>query len=257
MPHLTRLLLVRTRAQAWRLVGVFTLVVAAAAAVAAGLVAGLLDQSVPLEAVVGFAVAAMVAPILIGPVACAALAIGQRDMEFDRLARTDPMTGALNRRGFFARAEAMFALASPEAPVCAAVIDLDEFKALNDAFGHAAGDAAIVAVAQAVSSTVEGWGGVVGRLGGDKFCAIVPAMPDLRAMLLVERLRGALAPLMIPHQGQIIRASASVAAAAQTPQDGSLDALLARADAALCRMKTSRRAAHRPGAPPALAIAGA
>ena len=257
MQHFSRLVLVRTRAEAWALIAAVTLAAAILSSAASALVAAFRDQSMLAEALSGFAIACFVAPLLVWPIARAALALRARELELERQARTDPMTGVLNRRGFFAQAEAMFAQATREAPVCAALVDLDDFKALNDVHGHAAGDAAIAAAAQALAGAVAGWGGIVGRLGGDEFCALVPAMPELRAMLLGERLRGVLGALLVAHQGQALRASASVGVAAQSRDDASLDALVARADAALYVAKMNRRVGARATAPPALAIVAA
>lgn len=254
MRHMTRFILVRSRAEAWLMVGAVTMTAAIMAASSSALVAAFRGQSPLVEAFVGFAIAGAITPTLMGPIARAALVVWARERELERLARTDPMTGVLNRRGFFAQAEAMFARATPQAPVCAVVADLDDFKSLNDAYGHSAGDAAITAAAQALAGVVEGWGGVVGRLGGDEFCALVPAMPELRAALLAERLRGALGTLLVAYEGRVIRAGASVGAAAQSPEDASLDALVARADAALYKVKMNRRAGTRPP-PPTIAAA--
>lgn len=84
---------------------------------------------------------------------------------------TDPLTGVANRRGFFA------ALEQAEGDVEVAMVDVDEFKSLNDRFGHACGDAALVAVAEWLPDLV-GEVGIVGRLGGDEFAYLAPPHPS-------------------------------------------------------------------------------
>lgn len=82
---------------------------------------------------------------------------------------TDPLTGVANRRGFFAALEQTYG------DVEVAMVDLDDFKTLNDRFGHSCGDAALVTVADWLTGLV-GETGLVGRLGGDEFAYI--ASPD-------------------------------------------------------------------------------
>lgn len=82
----------------------------------------------------------------------------------------DPLTGIANRRGY----EKMIELQGKGTPTIGAVmmIDLDRFKAINDAHGHAAGDAALSATAQAIDKACRGWG-TVARLGGEEFAVLV------------------------------------------------------------------------------------
>ena len=92
-----------------------------------------------------------------------------------RLARIDPLTGTLNRRGLF---EAAGALLRPGEQVDVVTLDLDGFKALNDGFGHAVGDDALKAVAAGLSALEGGplAGPVlVSRLGGEEFLVLAPA----------------------------------------------------------------------------------
>lgn len=84
---------------------------------------------------------------------------------------TDPLTGVVNRRGFF------LALDHACGEVEVAMIDLDDFKMLNDRFGHSYGDAALERVARWLVDLI-GPGGTVGRLGGDEFAYVAPPDPD-------------------------------------------------------------------------------
>lgn len=83
----------------------------------------------------------------------------------------DPLTGAFNRRGFSAATAA-----ASEQPAAVAIVDLDNFKPVNDHHGHEAGDAVLIAAARRLTRHV-GAGGVVARLGGDEFAVLIPR-PD-------------------------------------------------------------------------------
>jgi diguanylate cyclase (GGDEF)-like protein len=94
--------------------------------------------------------------------------------ELARLSRADPLTGCLNRRGFQERLDAELARATrSETPVGLILLDLDEFKSVNDQYGHAAGDEllcwTVARVTEAIRPT-----DAVGRLGGDEFAVLLP-----------------------------------------------------------------------------------
>ena len=76
--------------------------------------------------------------------------------ELESIAHVDPLTGLPNRRAFFERANAMFAKGS--AQLALLMIDIDHFKAVNDAFGHDAGDAVLQTVATTIASSASGSG---------------------------------------------------------------------------------------------------
>jgi len=102
----------------------------------------------------------------------------------EQAAATDPLTGVANRRGFFDRLDARLADAARQ-PVAFLIADLDQFKAVNDRYGHAAGDAVLHAVAERLRETF-GANAVVGRVGGDEFAVAVFGLdsPDIRRRLL-------------------------------------------------------------------------
>ncbi|MGW0993636.1 GGDEF domain-containing protein [Streptomyces sp. NPDC002523] len=117
-------------------------------------------------------------------------------------ARRDPLTGLHTRAGWTARAEHLLAK-HPAALVV--LIDLDDFKAINDTHGHAAGDAVLAATARRLNDWC-GRHGIAARLGGDEFAAIVTD-PDRTAGL--HALRAALAAT-VDHHGHALPVSASV-----------------------------------------------
>jgi len=117
--------------------------------------------------------------------------------ELERMATTDPLTGLANRAALIARLEELERVARPFAVF---LIDLDGFKAVNDTFGHLAGDAILRAVAERLRHTVRS-GDMVGRLGGDEFLVVAPVQSREAAGELARRLLVALSqPLRIEER---------------------------------------------------------
>lgn len=102
---------------------------------------------------------------------------------------SDPLTGALNRRGFIAKAELEMRRASRHhRPLTVAVLDLDKFKSVNDGEGHAAGDdvlRSLTAQWMSLSRQTD----IVGRLGGDEFAMLMPETDSDEARAVMARLR--------------------------------------------------------------------
>jgi diguanylate cyclase (GGDEF)-like protein len=108
-----------------------------------------------------------------------------------RLARTDALTGCLNRRGLQEQLRTAVAGAAAK-PVALLSIDLDDFKEVNDTHGHAAGDELLVWVAGALGGCLRG-GDVVARTGGDEFAAVVAATSLHEALVTAEGIESVLA----------------------------------------------------------------
>lgn len=154
---------------------------------------------------------------------------------------TDVLSGLLNRRGFHDRTEAFFAHPrGSRVPVGLVVADLDHFKAVNDRYGHAVGDAVIAAFAgllrQAGAEKA-----IIGRTGGEEFAVLMPQCDLGAARLFAEGVRAALSTGALqgvaPDLG-LVTCSFGVAARAG---DESLDALFKRADDALMQAKRAGR----------------
>jgi diguanylate cyclase (GGDEF)-like protein len=91
-----------------------------------------------------------------------------------RLARMDPLTGILNGRAFSEEAERFLALAKrKEKPMTVVFVDVDDFKRVNDTFGHSGGDKVLCAVAKALVQCTRPYD-LVARMGGDEFCVLLP-----------------------------------------------------------------------------------
>ena len=137
------------------------------------------------------------------------------------MAELDPLTGVANRRGFDLALERAAATGEPYALV---LIDLDDFKRVNDELGHPAGDAVLQAVAVAAAGVAR-QGDCLARIGGDEFALIAPGAGPAGALRLLRDLRDA-----VGH--------AATYAAALVPEDaGSADELVACADARLLAQK--------------------
>ncbi len=163
-----------------------------------------------------------------------------RSVRFYKMAAaTDPLTGVLNRRGFFQGAAiVMDRNRRSLAPVSVLAFDLDHFKSINDRWGHAAGDSVLQLFATVARKTMRA-GDVIGRVGGEEFVAILPGtLADAAAV--AERVRAAFAAAGAEPDGRQIAATASAGVACGSPL-ATVEALMARADAALYRAKMNGR----------------
>jgi diguanylate cyclase (GGDEF)-like protein len=155
--------------------------------------------------------------------------------ELIRYGTTDSLSGLLNRREFFRCARDAARQAANGQPLSAILLDLDEFKLVNDQHGHFAGDRAIATVA----AQLKRFPGIIGRLGGEEFCVL--AQGDLaQACDLAEQLRGALAETPFAVGGNEINLTASFGVA-EWHEGDSIDGLLRRADRSLYRAKNRGR----------------
>lgn len=160
------------------------------------------------------------------------------------LARTDALTGIANRRCILECYSEAWARARREGKSLAALmIDVDHFKAYNDHHGHAAGDAALRAVASALAGCVRRPGEQVARYGGEEFITILPNCTREDALRVAERMRVAVSELAIVHRGRTDGdvVTVSIGVAATMPDSDAAEALLARADAALYQAKHAGR----------------
>lgn len=158
-------------------------------------------------------------------------------------ALTDPLSGLNNRRGWAAQAERVYAQAQRERrPLTVAMIDADHFKQLNDRYGHAAGDAAIRALADQVRVFTRRPLDVACRFGGEEFAVIWYDCGAEEGQALASQLRETIARSPVVHEGQAIAMTVSIGLAQLVPDEGqSLALALASADAALYAAKASGR----------------
>jgi diguanylate cyclase (GGDEF)-like protein len=166
-----------------------------------------------------------------------------RAQRFAQSAEQDALTGLANRRHFERRiAELLEADASgaphPPHPLALALLDVDHFKAINDRFGHPAGDTVLVALAQLLRENMRG-GDVLARLGGEEFVIVLPDTPTDRAREVCERLRERVERHTWPGCPGLERVTASIGLAMAPPHDAA--ELMRRADQALYAAKGGGR----------------
>lgn len=151
---------------------------------------------------------------------------------------TDPLTGVLNRRGFAAAYRREVARMKRQgAPISLLSIDLDYFKAINDQHGHAVGDQVLVHAARTTVSALREIDHVA-RFGGEEFIVLLSATTAERAKAMAQRIQ---ALLLAARGGDVPDYTVSIGIASQQAPDESLEALMARADAALYRAKAAGR----------------
>jgi diguanylate cyclase (GGDEF)-like protein len=162
-----------------------------------------------------------------------------------RAARTDSLTGLLNRRAFLEAASDR--ILRGRQPVALLMLDIDHFKAINDGHGHAAGDAALRAFADEITRQLQGSGPVrrtdavaAGRLGGEEFACLLPYGSRDRAAAFAEALRIGVARMRVEVEGATL--SFTVSAGLTVTEAGTeVDALLRQADKALYAAKHGGR----------------
>jgi diguanylate cyclase (GGDEF)-like protein len=153
-----------------------------------------------------------------------------------RMADTDGLTGVANRRAFDAALSRELAQAERSGlPVGLLLLDIDRFKALNDAHGHPAGDAVLQAVARTLEEQSRA-GDVVARYGGEEFAVILPALDAKATLEAGERLRQAVAAA-----GGPVAVTASFGVAAFPDHGDGASALVAAADAGVYAAKAAGR----------------
>ncbi|HEX6275275.1 MAG TPA: diguanylate cyclase [Polyangiaceae bacterium] len=149
------------------------------------------------------------------------------------LATKDELTGIYNRRHFIELAEIELSRSRRKtAPTSLAMLDIDHFKLVNDHFGHAVGDRALLEVARAMKETLR-VSDISARIGGEEFVLLLPETTLDGAVAVTERLRESIGKAEIPiGDGRIAKITVSAGVAELFPTEG-LDGLMKRADDAL------------------------
>ncbi len=160
------------------------------------------------------------------------------------LARTDALTQIANRRAFFETAGLEIERTRrTRRPLTLAYIDIDDFKDVNDTSGHAEGDALLVEVARTIRAGTRAIDAVA-RLGGDEFGLVLPETDAVESQALLSRLR---ATLLATMQRSGWRVGFSIGAATFLVAPGSVDEMMARADALMYAAKREQKGSIRHG----------
>ncbi|AGL20217.1 bifunctional diguanylate cyclase/phosphodiesterase [Actinoplanes sp. N902-109] len=157
----------------------------------------------------------------------------EREQELQRMALHDPLTGLANRAGLDAR---LAAVVGTRTDLALLLIDLDDFKLVNDAYGHAAGDIVLTHFAELLRGAVRE-SDVAARIGGDEFVLLLTDMPDAgRALAAGQRILAAAAAAPVRLGDDLVPVRASVGIATTREQDSAKE-LMRRADTAMYEAK--------------------
>lgn len=171
------------------------------------------------------------------------LELEKANVELERLAIIDDLTGAYNRRYFLDRgAEAVKTAWRYRRHLAVIMLDIDHFKLINDSCGHAAGDEVLRRLTQ-VCNKVKRETDILGRLGGEEFGLILPETPASSASAMAERLRGQVEALATDYEGATINITVSQGVYAVDPEQQypTIDQMLKFADDALYQAKAAGR----------------
>jgi len=165
-----------------------------------------------------------------------------RGESLSRMAYVDQVTGVPNRRYFDEMCGAMSDSTANLFPVALCMVDIDNFKLLNDSLGHLQGDQCLNVVAATLRDSLRDGSDILARYGGEEFIILLPNTSRRVALEVVERMRVSVFNLGHPNPGaavKVVTASFGVAVSAAAPL--SIEKLIARADAAMYRAKTQGR----------------
>jgi diguanylate cyclase (GGDEF)-like protein len=168
---------------------------------------------------------------------------GRRQLEADlrRLATTDALTGTLNRRRFFELGQRKLSRGPDiRQEIAVLMVDIDHFKLINDRHGHPVGDEALMHVVRRLRSALRRFD-LIGRLGGEEFAIMLPAITTAAALNVAERLRAAVAAEPLVRETMRIPMTISVGLAMARGADSTIEQMIARADEQLYKAKDGGR----------------
>ena len=200
------------------------------------------DIKVKLALILAGSVSLAVAPPICWVLVSLMFRIYQLEEGMHKPLSHDSLTGLLSRQAFFDRANNYVSLATREKTVFSVmIIDLDQFKLINDKYGHSAGDAVLKLFANIVNSVARR-SDITGRLGGEEFAMVLPSTTTREAIEFSDRLHNAINKAVLKYNDSIISYTAGIGLTSFVPGTAvSIDELLARADLALYQAKREGR----------------
>jgi diguanylate cyclase (GGDEF)-like protein len=182
----------------------------------------------------------------------ARIRIGQRMIDLEtrlvnsvkeqaELAKKDYLTGLYNRRHIYDLGNHLFEQGRRYGhKLSVSVVDVDKFKGINDSYGHAVGDEALLGISRHIEQTVRNVD-ILGRMGGEEFIVLMPETGNVGAMKVGERIRERIARNPLKTTGPTLQLTISQGIATQSNQVHSLESLIDRADVALFTAKREGR----------------
>ena len=178
---------------------------------------------------------------VIGTIGFLLLCTERSQLELERVARIDHLTGCYNRRAIEELAtQAMASARRHGLPLSLLVLDIDHFKRINDAFGHAVGDLALIETVARIRSALR-TEDVLGRLGGEEFIVLMPNADGASAVNAGERIREGFATQPLEMGGHRQPVTLSIGVATLAPMDREFSQLLQRGDRAMYAAKNAGR----------------
>jgi len=169
------------------------------------------------------------------------VSLAMANEELEMKARIDVLTHVWNRGAILEVAETEHAQVVGEANLALLMIDIDHFKKINDTYGHPAGDQVLRIFAERLRGATRP-SDAVGRYGGEEFLVVLPGIEAHDVAQTSERIRSAISSTPIQFETHLLDVTCSIGCAIQnTSQQDDVSSLIARADAALYRAKSSGR----------------
>jgi diguanylate cyclase (GGDEF)-like protein len=159
----------------------------------------------------------------------------QHSTELERLSFEDSLTGIANRRRFDSRLSEALKNQSVTHPLCVALIDLNDFKSVNDTYSHAAGDDVLRTIGRSIKEVVRDMD-LAARIGGDEFAILFPNTSFEVAQMVCTRIHARVAELGWGHLSQSLQIKLSIGLA-QSRLDDTPESLLRRSDIAMFEAK--------------------
>lgn len=201
------------------------------------------SQDEPIPGVIlwiAFIVPSIVAPLASWYPLGLLIKVDALEIEMRTLATYDSLTGLLNRRAFLHDVQTFFNIAEREhVPFSVILLDLDNFKGVNDTYGHAAGDAVLQHFADTVTPIIR-HGDLVGRVGGEEFALLLPNMMAQAAVKFTERLHDSIRNSSVRFEQTEIAYTVSMGLVSSVVNaNTNIDALLRQADMLLYEAKAN------------------
>lgn len=198
--------------------------------------------SIPfIGAIVLFYMICMVSTIVL----LAKIIMDRNELKLKQLAITDPLTGAMNRRGLIEAARQFKQRSGKDGLLAFLVFDLDHFKSINDTHGHQVGDTVLVHFANMVSAVIAKSGiddgGLFARSGGEEFCALVQVENLRQAAGLAEQIRTIVASTPIVIGAVTVRLTTSIGVSGVNVSEFDFDLVMRQADHGLYKAKAEGR----------------